>query len=61
MNNVIFKNNTMTRILSIELLNTILILVFNDKNLSLKLMVYLENFIALFSVPWVEKGSESLV
>jgi hypothetical protein len=29
--NIIFKNKTVIRILHIELLNTILILVFNDK------------------------------
>jgi hypothetical protein len=34
--NIIFKNNTMIRILPTELLNTILILVSIDRNLSLK-------------------------
>jgi hypothetical protein len=29
--NIILKNNTMIRILATELLNTILLLVFNDK------------------------------
>jgi hypothetical protein len=29
--NIIFKNNTVIRILTIEFLNTMLILVFNDK------------------------------
>lgn len=29
--NINFKNNTMVRILAIELLNTFLILIFNDK------------------------------
>jgi hypothetical protein len=34
--NIILKNNTMIRILAIELLNTILLLVFNDKISPLK-------------------------
>jgi hypothetical protein len=44
--NIIFKNNTMIRILVIKLLNIILLLVFNDKISSEKLMVCLDNFIS---------------
>jgi hypothetical protein len=50
--NIIFKNNTMIRILAIELLNRILILIILiTKSLLKKLMVWLDNFSALFSVP----------
>jgi multisubunit Na+/H+ antiporter MnhF subunit len=50
--NIIFRNNTMIRILAIELLNKILILIIlTIKSLLKKLTVCLDNFIALFSVP----------
>jgi hypothetical protein len=60
--NIIFRNNTMIRILSIELLNRILILIIlMIKSLLKKLMVCLDNFSALFSVPWVEQSWKSLL
>jgi hypothetical protein len=54
--NIIIKNDIMIRILATELLNIILLLVFIDRLSPLKLMVDLDNFNALFGVPWVEKG-----
>jgi multisubunit Na+/H+ antiporter MnhF subunit len=55
--NIIFRNNTMIRILAIELLNRILILIIlMIKSLLKKLMVCLDNFSALFSVSWLEQG-----
>jgi hypothetical protein len=54
--NIIFRNNTMIRILDIELLNGILILIIlMIKCLLKKLIVCLDNFSALFRVPWVEQ------
>jgi hypothetical protein len=50
--NIIFRNNTMIRILAIELLNRLLILIILMITSLLKeLMVRLDNFKALFSVP----------
>jgi hypothetical protein len=52
--NIIFRNNTMIRILAIELLNRILILIIlMIKCLHKNLMVCLDNFSASFSVTWV--------
>jgi hypothetical protein len=48
--NNIFKNNTMIKILAIQLLNTVSLLVFNVKSL-LKIDGVLGNFSALFGVP----------
>jgi hypothetical protein len=53
--NFIFKSNAMFRILAIEIVNTILLPIFNDKILE-KLMVCLDNFSAFFGVSLVEKG-----
>jgi multisubunit Na+/H+ antiporter MnhF subunit len=54
--NIIFGNNTMIRILAIELLNRILLLIILIiKSLLKKLMVGLDNFSALFSVPELNK------
>jgi hypothetical protein len=50
--NIIFRNNTMIRILAIELLNRILILIIlMIKSLLKKLMLCRDNFSALFIVP----------
>jgi hypothetical protein len=50
--NIIFRNNTIIRILAIELLNIILIvIILMIKSLLIKLMVCLDNFSVLFSVP----------
>jgi hypothetical protein len=55
--NIIFINNTMIRILGIELLTRILIfIILMIKSLLKKLMVCLGNFGALFRVPRVEEG-----
>jgi hypothetical protein len=49
--NIIFRNNTMIRIVAIELLNRILILIIlMIKPLFKKLMVCFENVCSLFSV-----------
>jgi hypothetical protein len=54
--NIIFKNNTVIRILVIDLLNTILLLVFlMIKSVLKKLIVCLNNFSALFGLLWVEE------
>lgn len=52
--NISFKNNTMIKILAIELSNTVSMIVFLIKSLLKKQIVCLENFSALFSVPWIE-------
>jgi hypothetical protein len=58
---IILKNNTMIRILAIELLNTILLLVFlMIKYILKKLMVYLDNFYAPCSVCHELKEIEKL-
>jgi hypothetical protein len=50
--NIIFRNNTVIRILAIELLNRILIfIILMIKYLLKKPMVCVDNFSALFSVP----------
>jgi multisubunit Na+/H+ antiporter MnhF subunit len=49
--NIIFRNNTMIRILAIELLNRILILILMIKSLLKQLMVCHDNFSALFCAP----------
>jgi hypothetical protein len=51
--NIIFKNNKMISIVAIELLNTILLHVFNDNISPKRLMICLDNYSALFGVPWV--------
>jgi hypothetical protein len=54
--NIIFRNNTIIRILASELLNSILILIIlMIKSLLKKLMVGLDNFSVLFSVPELNK------
>jgi hypothetical protein len=59
--NIIFRNNKIIRILAIELLNRILILIILIiKSLLKKLMVHLDNFSALFSVPRVETLVQSI-
>jgi hypothetical protein len=50
--NILFRNNTVIRILAIERLNRIsTLIILMIKSLLKKLMVCLDNFSALFSVP----------
>jgi hypothetical protein len=71
--NITFRNNTMIRTVQLEksknllimirivaILNRILIILV-IKSLLKKLMVCLDNFSALFTVPWVEQGRKSLL